>query len=163
MVRLVVLLLFVILFWLLVASGFERRRKIVLGVLLICLAVAGFVFEGYDKRELKNLISQSQVQSCGVSAKHSYRTNYDLQLCVQNLADNGSISRLKMAIVAQKCSPNDTQECLQLERVIRDIPVKIAAKSQAHILQNLSFKLVDPADQNVDWSLEIISTKATRK
>lgn len=162
MIRLVILLLFLILLWLLAASGFERRRKIVLGLLLIGSAIALFLFEGYDKRELSSLVLESQVQSCGVSAKHSYRTNFDLQLCVQNLADVGTISRMKMAVVAQTCT-SDNVPCLQLERVIRDIPVKITPKSQSLILQNLSFKQVDPNDLSVKWSLEIISTKATRK
>lgn len=163
MIRLVILLLFVVLLWLLIASGFERRRKIVLGVLLIGCAIGAFLFEGYDKRELENLVAESDVKSCGMTAKHSYRTNFDLELCVQNLAEKGTISRLKMAVVAQKCSAQNAQECLQLERVIRDIPVKITPKSQVYILQNLSFKHVDPQDNNVDWSLDIISTKATRE
>lgn len=163
MIRLVILLLFLILLWLLAASGFDRRRKIVFGLLLIASAIGLFLFEGYDKRELTNLISENQVQSCGVSAEHSYRTNFDLQLCIQNLAETGTISRLKMAIVAQTCSANEVSTCLQLERVIRDIPVKISAKSQSLILQNLSFRQVDPNDLSVQWSLEILSTKATRK
>jgi hypothetical protein len=163
MIRLVVLALFLILFWLLVASGFERRRKIVLGLLLVGLAVGAFLIEGYDKRELTNLIDEAQVQSCGITAKHTYRTNFDLELCVQNLAETGSISRLEMAITAQKCTQNADQPCLQIDRVIRDIPVKIAAKSQVLILQNLSFRQVNPNDADVQWTLEILSTKATRK
>lgn len=162
MIRLVILLLFLILFWLLMASGFERRRKIVLGLLLIGLAIGAFLVDGYDKRELENLVEESQVQSCGIKATHSYRSNYDLELCVQNLAEKGSLSRLKMAIVAQKCSVKNEQPCLQLERVIRDIPVKIGPTSQQLILQNLSFKQVDPNDSDVQWSLEILSSKATR-
>jgi hypothetical protein len=163
MIRLVILLLFLILFWLLIASGFERRRKIVIGLLLVGLALGGFLFDGYDKRELSNLIDVSQVQSCGVTAKHSYRTNYDLELCIQNLASTGSISRLNMAITAQKCPPSKDQACLQIDRVVRDILVKITAKSQVIVLQNLSFKQVDPNDTEVQWELEILSTKATRK
>lgn len=163
MIRLVILVLFLILLWLLIASGFERRRKIVIGLLLVATAVAGFIFEGYDKHELSNLVAESQVQSCGISAKHSYRTNYDLKLCVQNFAEIGSISRLKMAIVAKICPPAQGQECLELARVIRDIPVKIVPQSQVTILQNLSFKDVDPSAKETQWSLEIISTKATRK
>lgn len=163
MIRLVILVLFLILLWLLIASGFERRKKMVLGLLLLIVAIVGFIVEGYDKRELSDLVDESQVQSCGITAEHSYRTNYDLRLCVQNFAERGVISRLKMAVVAKVCPPVSGQQCLELDRVIRDIPVKISPKSQALILQNLSFKNVDPSNKELQWSFEILSTKATRK
>ena len=163
MIRLVILILFVILLWLLIASGFERRKKMVLGALLILSAIGAFLFEGYDKRDLPNLVDESQVQSCGVTAKHSYRSNFDLNLCVQNLAEKGVISRLKMAIVAKKCSSSDAESCLEIDRVVRDIPVKISPKAEVTLLQNLSFKNVEPASKDVQWSLEVIATKARRK
>lgn len=163
MIRLVILILFIILLWLLVASGFERRKKMVLGALLIILSIVGFLYEGYDKRELPNLVDQSQVQSCGVTAKHSYRSNFDLNLCIQNLAEKGTISRLKMAIVAKKCSSSSAQSCLEIDRVVRDIPVRILPKSEVSLLQNLSFKNVEPVTKDVQWSLEVIDTKARRK
>lgn len=162
MIRLIILILFLILLWLLLASGFERRRKIILSLLLIGVVVGAFLLDGYDKRELTNLVAESQVQSCGVTAKHSYLTNYDLQLCVQNLSEKGSLSRLQMAIVAKKCVRKDEPECLELDRVIRDIPVKIPPKSERQLLQNLSFENVDKNDEGVQWSLEILSSKATR-
>lgn len=163
MIRLVILILFIILLWLLVASGFERFKKMVLGTLLILLAVAGFIYEGYDKRELSDLVNESQIQSCGVTASHSYRSNYDLKLCVQNLAEKGVISRMKMAVVAKLCTSSDAESCLEIDRVLRDVPVRVPPKSQVYILQNLSFRNVEPTTKGVQWSLEILDTKATRK
>jgi hypothetical protein len=163
MIRLVILLLFLILLWLLIASGFERRKKIVLGLLLLGIAIAGFFFEGYDKREHTNLLQESQVQSCGVTAKPSYRSNFDFQLCLQNLAETGVVSRLKMAVIAKVCPDTDGQQCFEVERVVRDIPVKIMPMSQVSIMQNLSFKQVAQGNTQVQWSFEVISIKATRK
>lgn len=159
MIRVIIVLVFLFLVWVLYVSGFEKPRKIRISIIALILCGIGFWFDGYDKRQVSNFVSIDDVASCGVNAEHSYRTNFDLAICVQNNAEKGTISRLNMAVIASQC---DAQTCTQLQRVERSMLVNIPPKSLSTVDQNLSFDDVSPLLTNVQWSFEILETKALR-
>jgi len=159
MIRVIILLIFLFLVWVLYASGFERTRKIRICIIAIVLCSIGFWFDSYDKRELANLIDVSQVKECGVTAKFSYRTNYDLEICIQNDATNATVSRLKVAAIASNCA---AQRCVEIQRVERDMLVNIAPISRTTLKQNLSFDRVKPDQNSIQWSIEVLGIKAIR-
>ncbi len=159
MIRVIIVLVFLFLVWVLYVSGFEKPRKIRISIIALILCGIGFWFDGYDKRQVSNFVSIDDVVSCGVNAEHSYRTNFDLAICVQNNAEKGTISRLNMAVIASQC---DAQTCTQLQRVERSMLVNIPPKSLSTVDQNLSFDDVSPLLTNVQWSFEILETKALR-
>lgn len=159
MIRVIIVLVFLFLVWVLYVSGFEKPRKIRISIIALILCGIGFWFDGYDKRQVSNFVSIDDVVSCGVNAEHSYRTNFDLAICVQNNAEKGTISRLNMAVIASQC---DAQTCTQLQRVERSMLVNIPPKSFSTVDQNLSFDDVNPLLTNVQWSFEILETKALR-
>jgi hypothetical protein len=159
MIRVIILVIFLFLVWVLYASGFEKPRKIRICIIALVLCAIGFWFDGYYKRELNNLLDVSQVRVCGVVAEFSYRTNYDLEICLQNDASDATVSRLNMAVIASNCGP---QNCVEVQRVEKDVLVSIAPLSRTTLEQNLSFDRVNPDQGSIQWSVEVIGIKATR-
>jgi len=167
MIRVIILFVFLFIVWVLYASGFEKPRKVRICVIALILCAIGLWFDGYDKREVSNLVNISDVESCGLTAKYSYRTNFDMTICVKNDADKGTLSRLDFAVVASYC---EKQACTELQRVVRSVPVKIAPASQTTFEQNLSFDKISASQRDLHnnsgnkllWSIEILDTKALR-
>lgn len=159
MIRVIILLVFLFLVWVLYGSGFEKPRKIRICIIALILCAIGFWFDGYDKREVRNLVRLSDVESCGVTAQYSYRTNFDLIICVKNSAEKGTLSRLKFAAIASLC---EGQMCTELQRVERSILVNVPPGTEASLEQNLSFDKIKPSQTALQWSLEVLETKALR-
>jgi len=158
-IRLIVLIVFLFLIWVLFASGFERRRKIYVSVASVVLCVAILLIDGYSKRESTALIANTDIKVCDVSAKHTYRSNFDVYICLKNTHQTVTLSRLNMEVIASECVAN---ECQELQRVPRDIPIQLQALSEIEISQNLSFDKVSSTNPNLQWSLKIITTKGVK-
>jgi len=158
MIRLIIIAIALFLIWVLFFSGFEKRRKIIISVVAVILCVAGMGLESFKKKPRSNLVSAAQLVSCGVQAVHSYRSNYDFQICIENTAKVGRIKRVDMTINAQQCV-NGT-DCELLESVERSLSVDIAPQKSTVLQENLSFKLVDKAAADLQWSIEVLSVKA---
>ncbi len=159
MIRLIVLIVFGFLLWVLFASGFDRVRKIVISIAAVVVCAAVLLVDGYAKRESKSLIANADIGICGVAAKHTYRTNFDVSICLENQHSSATLTRIDMRVIASNCNASG---CTELERVARDIPMQLGPKAQQNVIQNLSFNDVDPQAENVDWSLEIVTTKGVR-
>ena len=159
MVRVIIFLLLVFIVWVLYASGFEKPRKIRISIIAVLLCVIAFWFDGYDKREFTNLVELNSVTSCGIDAEFSYRTNFDFDICIENKADKGTLTRLHLAIVAQDCSQS---ECVDLQRVERNVLVDVAPGSKLKLTQNLSFDKVDLQSTSLNWAVEVLAVKAHR-
>jgi len=87
-------------------------------------------------------------------------------VCFSNNAERGTIKRVQFAVIAEKCSnPN---ECVQLDRVERDVPFELAPQNTGNLVQNLSFRNVEPQEAidskngQIRWSAEVMQVKATR-
>lgn len=159
MIRVIIFLLFLFIVWVLYASGFDKPRKIRISIIAIVLCVIAFWFDGYDKRQISNLISLENVEVCGLGAKFSYRTNFDFKLCLQNNAEKGTLSRIDFAVIAQECGE---EECTEIQRVERSRPIDIAPQQKIILEQNISFDQVDPVSKSVQWSVLVLKTKAHR-
>lgn len=159
MVRVIILLVLLFVIWTLYASGFDKARKIRISIAAVLLCAIAFWFDGYDKRDVDNLVELTQVSSCGLNAEFSYRSNFDFTICVENKADKGTLSRLHLALIAQDCNQ---QACTELQRVERNILVDIAPASRVQLAENLSFDKVDPELSSLSWEIEILAVKAHR-
>ncbi len=159
MVRVIILLVFLFLVWVLYGSGFEKPRKIRICVIAVILCAIGIWLDGYDKRNISNLIDLNEVSICGLSAEHSYRSNFDLIACVKNSAAKGTITRLNLRVIATQCVD---QQCNELQAVERNILVNIPPNTEVELEQNLSFDKVNPSANNVQWSIDVLETTAHR-
>lgn len=159
MIRVIIILLFLFIIWVLYASGFDKPRKIRISIIAVVFCLIAFWFDGYDKRQISNLVSLENVKVCGLSAEYSYRTNFDFKLCVRNTAEKGTLSRIDFAVIAQDCRDD---ECTEIQRVERSTPIDVAPQQESSLEQNISFDKVDPDSKAVQWSALILKTKAHR-
>jgi len=159
MIRVIILLVFLFLVWVLYASNFEKPRKIRICIIAVVLCAIGFWFDGYDKRQLRDLVDLSDIENCGVSGEYSYRTNFDFSICLKNNADKGTLSRLKLAVIASEC---EAGSCNELQRVERSLLVNISPSASVTLEQNLNFDKISPSQAGLAWSVDILETKAHR-
>ena len=157
MIRLIIIVIAIFLIWVFFFSGFEKRRNILVSVVAVLICAAGMGWESYSKKPRSNLVNATQLVSCGVQAEHSYRSNYDLQICLNNTASEGRIKRIDMTISAQQC---DAGNCAVIEQVARSLSVDIAPQASSTLRENLSFKQVDKDTAGLQWSIEVLAVKA---
>lgn len=163
MIRLIIALLGLFLIWVLFFSKQSKERKIAITAITVLLSVSGLWYESSSGKPSNKLVSPNQINICGVRAEHSYRSNFDVFLCLENTADTGHVKRASFSIIASQCNDSTTtNNCTEIQRVKRDIAVEIAPKSSQQVKQNQSFAKVAPDAENVHWSIEVNSVKATQ-
>lgn len=160
MIRLIIIALGLFIIWVLFLSNFEKRRKIIMAIAAVIVLIAGLVFDGWGKKPRSNVVNIDQVAVCGVTAKHSYRSNFDLEICLQNNASEGTVKRIALVVSAADCPANGL--CTELQNVTRDFPIELASGNKIMVAQNLSFDQVKPDSQSVQWSVSPVSVKAVR-
>ena len=162
MIRLVIALVGIFLIWVLFFSGLSKERKLAISAIALLLSVSGLWYESTFGKPVNNLVSPSQINSCGTRAEHSYRSNFDVFLCLENTADVGLVKRLSFSVKASRCDDSSLSNCTELEQVKRGIAVNIPPNGSQEIKQNLSFSSVAPDAKNIVWSIDIHSVKASK-
>jgi len=157
MIRVIIVFVGLSMIWVLFFSNFSKQKKAFISVIAAILCITGIWYESNASKPSANLINISQIESCGVQTKNSYRTNYDINLCIRNTAANAKIMRIEFSVIASSCEGQD--QCQELQRVRRELAVEIAPSSEAQITQNLNFSLVQDAS-DVVWSFETHKVKA---
>jgi len=161
MIRLIILVIGVFLIWVLFFSNFSKQRKIVIAAIAIVISIFGVWLESTVGKPKSSIVNTADVVSCGVSAVHSYRSNFDLSLCLQNNSANGRVKRIALSIIAAKCTTQD--DCREVQRQQRELPIDLAPSAKVTLQQNLSFGLLDPAAVDIVWSTETTMVKAIRQ
>ena len=160
MIRVILALIAVFIIWVLFFSKFSKERKIAIVALVVVVSFLGVWYESSVGKPRQDLVEPSQIIDCGVSAKHSYRTNFDIDLCVQNTSEFAKVRRLELLIIAQQCT--NLGECVELQRVARDLSVEVMPSSSIMLKQNLSFNNVAPDLDDVKWSFIVSAVKANK-
>jgi len=160
MIRVLIALLALFLVWVLFLSGFSKQKKIIISVVTVIVCAAALWLDGYGEKPKEGIVSSANIVSCGLEVVHSYRTNFDIDLCLSNTAERGKVQRLHFAIVASSC--DERGECSELQRVERDVLFVIESGQSATLKDNLSFNKIDPKNANVAWSTEILQVKAIK-
>ena len=180
MIRLVLVLLFLIIVWLLFIARLSRTQRIV-AVVVMCILFAGAVwFDDNRKRPKGNLLAIDDVSSCGIKASQPYRSNYDFTLCFNNQSNHATARRLSFTVTASHCL---SEPCQTIETVSRELPVTIAAGDSLELQQSLKFDAVVSLIENglsrpeqestaaaevatighedIKWSVTVVGVKAT--
>ena len=157
MIRLIIALIGIFLLWLWFLSPFGKRTKIITTVLAIALSIALASYESYDNKPRTGLISLNQINICGLDAKHSYRSDYKVQLCLENKA-SGTVKRVAFAVTAKKCDATDN--CTELETVVRSMPLTIEPGQKYELAETLRFEEVPASAQDITWSVDLTEVKA---
>lgn len=163
MVRILIPVVAVVLIWLLFFSGLSKRLRIILSTLLVVAMLFGLWLDTNDKALSTKLIAPEEVVSCGASGKYSYRTNFNIHLCLQNAATQGTVKRLVVKVAALRCV---AANCKELSVVEEQINLSIAAGHQLEHTENLAFEsLGENAQQLSDellWTVEVIKVWSTK-
>ena len=88
---------------------------------------------------------------CGVQGEFSYRTNYNLSLCLRNTAERGVVNRLKVKFIAQNCQ----KQCDAIATKTEEITLLLPAGTQIQHIENLSFEQLPPSVESLQWSATI--------
>lgn len=158
MIRVVVLLIGVFLIWVLFFSWMSKKKKIYLTVTCVALCVAALILDSYRDSPRNGIVQVSQIELCGVQAKHSYRTNFDIDICMKNIADLGTVKRIQYEIIAQSCDA--AGQCEEIQRVKRDRQAEISNSQQVTISDNVNMTEVNPDSAN-HWKVDVLSLQAT--
>jgi len=156
MIRLIILALGIFIIWVLFVSGFSKQRKIIISVFAVLISIAGLWFEQWGEVPKDNLISVSQVVDCGVTGAHSYRTNYSIRFCLQNNATDATLKRAKISFSALNC---ESGECREIESVIKEIPLDVAPRASATMVESLSFNKLESTNDTIVWTVTPVKVK----
>jgi len=160
MIRILIVIVVLFLIWLMFVADFERRKKIVIAVFALAAGGIAVWFEGYGERPKVGIVGLDQVHICGVSSVHSYRSNFNVSVCLQNKAKKGTIQRLTVDVSVEQCKQAD--QCVLLNTVRRDVAFVLAPDSQQTLEQNLNFRGVDSAMVGLKWSAQLVSVQAVK-
>ena len=161
MIRLIVAIVGAFVIWVLFFSHFSKNQKISIVFFAVMICVSSIWYENASDKPKHNIVLVNDVVNCGVSAIHTYRSNFNISLCVQNQSQQGHIKRIGLDIIAEQCAQLD--ECIELQRVTRDLSVNVLPSSSRELVENLSFSKVDPGQKNVQWRFETQFVKATNE
>ena len=159
MIRILILLLAVFIIWTLFFSDFSKQRKVIISCLAVVIAVFGLWFDQSGQTPKEGLIAYSEIEVYALSAKHSYRSNYDFTFCLKNNSQAATVKRLTIKIIAQDCQQG---ECNQLEAVSKDFAISIGAGEQIEHTENSQFDALDPSSKDIEWKIEVSEIKALK-
>ena len=159
MIRLVLLALAVFLSWVLFVSEFNKRQKITICVIAVMVTIFALWFEQSGQTPKDDLIAVSEIVDCGVRAEHSYRTNFDIEFCITNIAAQATAIRISIDFSALDCESGD---CVEFQTVNKVVRVTLAPGESTTLTESLDFDQVDESVENIVWSTKIISVKALR-
>ena len=159
MIRLIIFLIGAVLLWILFASGFNKRLKIILSLSLLVILITGVWYENYGETPRSDLITTEQIVSCGVSAKHSYRSDYKINYCLKNNSKVATTKRLELRFVAYDCL---VQPCKEIESVIKEGNFEIAPEQKIKTEVSLAFDSLSLNQDNIEWKVDVVSVKAVK-
>ncbi len=159
MIRLIIFLIGAVLLWILFASSMNKRLKIILSLSLVVILIAGVWYENYGEMPRNGLVTTEQVVSCGVTAKHSYRSDYKINYCLKSNSKTATTKRLELRFIALDCS---SQPCKEIESVIKEVNFEIAPQQKINKDVSLAFDSVSQNQQHLEWEVEVVSVKAVK-
>ncbi len=161
MIRLIIALLGIFLFWLWLASPWAKRSKIIVSVLVAVAIVAVLVLENYRDKPREGLVAVDQLTICDINVEHRYRSDHSVALCLENQSEY-ELRRISFRVDASRCVPDKQTPCEVIDSATRDAVLTVAPMSKVTIGETLSFKRIAEGEPNLVWSAEVISVQAVR-
>ena len=159
MIRIIILVIGVFVLWVLFFSPFSKQQKIVIGACAACILAIGLWYESHGKTPKSGLIGVSEIVSCGASGEFSYRSNYNVDICLKNNSAVASVQRIGMRVAVLSC---ENSNCREVDVVDKEVTLQIGPQQEVQTTQNLSFDKLDPELPNLRWIVDITSVRATR-
>lgn len=161
MIRLIIVVVVIFFIWLLYILSLERKKKVVIAVIALILCGIAIWFESYDQTARDGVVALDSLEVCGVEGKHTYRSNFDVSICLENKDSEGTVKIVTMAVLAEQCSGANA-ECVLLKKAQRDFSLVLVPTERSVLTRNMDFKGVDPSLENVRWSATVLRVQATK-
>ncbi len=140
MLRVLLLLLTVVLVWILLFSKFEKRTRILVSIALFVSTIFILWFDSYLSAPRSDKIALSDIEVCDLNVNYSYRTSYDIELCLKNNHPSAVLRRVTFAISAQVCASET--ECTSVQTQSKSRPLEIPPGEQVTLVDNMMFDQV---------------------
>lgn len=158
MIRIFILVIGIFLLWLLFISSFAKKKKIIIGLCAVVLLVTGLWYESRGNTPKAGLIEVGEVISCGTSAEFSYRSNYNVNLCLQNNSTTATVKRLELRVSVLSC---EDSICQEVDYSDKGVSLEIEPEQRINTTLNLSFARLEKDTPNLKWTVETRSVRAT--
>lgn len=159
MVRLLIPLVAIFLVWLLFFSPFSKKLRLGLSAAVIVATVFGLWIDTNGRSVKTNRVVPNEVVTCGISGEYSYRTNYNVTVCLQNNADRASVQRLRVRFDVLACEGGD---CETLDASEETFSVAIAPKTHVEHVANVSFDKLPANMEGPIFSATVLEVWASR-
>lgn len=159
MVRLLIPLIAIFFIWLLFFSSFTKRIRIVLSIGVLLLSAAALWFDMNSRAVSTGVVELSQLSNCGVKSQFSYRSNYNIDLCLRNTATEGTVRKIEVRFDAASCVERN---CVDLQSRVEIIHLNLPPDEQLIHTENLAFDLVPENTPNVLWTAEVLKIWAVK-
>jgi len=135
----------VILILLVVSAGFRKFA----GVIVLIIALAGFLFWQYQENEekkSKNRVSSSELIFEGVSLKSSYGSGYDMVGRITNTSTKYTVKGVQLKLTFRDCDKEDQNKCIIIaeddEYIYVEIPPRQARdfKESVYLYSDINVK-----------------------
>lgn len=159
MIRLIVLLIGIFLLWLWLATPLTKRTKIIFTLMAMLASICLIAYEVYDNKPRLGIIQASQIDVCGINVKHSYRTDYAVELCLNNTSSS-TVKRLKFQVIGLRCEQQQPDQCTEIESNSHDQLISIKPNTEISMTEILRFEKIEPTDTLIRWDAKILTIKA---
>ncbi len=157
MIRLILVAIGGFIVWVLFLSEFSKRQKIIICLAALLFCIVGTWFEQSSQTPKEGVISTSELVDCGVTSKHSYRTNYDVAFCLRNTSLTATAKRVAMSFSVLKCEAGN---CEEIQVINKDVALSLEPDEQVILVENLNFDEVEPSLDSIVWIAKAVSVKA---
>lgn len=161
MIRLIIVVVVIFLIWLLYILHLERKKKVVIAVGALTLCGVAIWLESYDQTARDGVVALDSVQVCGVEGVHTYRSNFDVSICLENNDAVGTVKTVTMEVLAEQCG-GAAAECVLLKKLTRDFSLVLEPTEGTVLTRNIDFKGVDPSLESVRWSATVLRVQAIK-
>ncbi len=159
MVRLLIPLVAIFLIWLLFFSSLSKRLRIGLSAAVVLATIFGLWLDTNGRGINTKRITPAEVTSCGISGEYSYRTNYNLTVCLQNNSGSATVQRLRVRYDMLECATGDCQIIDSSEAILN---VAIPANDKIQHVDNVSFKRSPGIDAPTIFAADVLEVWASR-
>ena len=157
MIRVILALIGFALIFIWLGAPISRKSKMFVTVLSLVAAIGLVVLEVHSNKPREGMVDLKQLVLCDQQIEHSYRSDFRVNLCLENQSDF-VVKRIEYSVTAQQCQGAESCEVIQVSQ--RDRLVNLKAQETKNIQDTLRFEKVDPESTDIVWSARILSIKA---
>jgi len=164
MLRFILLFIGLFLIWVLFFSNYKKAYKISISAISALVVACGLWWEMQRDALSTTLIDNEQIKICDLQITHSYRTNYDVTVCLNNQTKDAVAKRIALRYTALLCNP----DCVVIDETDKERLITLPTLEQRILNDNIRFDNVDSTltkttPSTIQWRATVIEVKSTAR